>query len=87
MNTQYEMSYVYTPKHEVIAFVGVNKKDDGYRKTIDVEAIVQIGFLQGLQKLNYGSGKTIHRGTTYRRFTARNFQHIFFRISCGFLDK
>jgi hypothetical protein len=37
------------------------KKNDGCGKTTDSSAIVEIGFIQGPQKLNGGSGKKINR--------------------------
>jgi hypothetical protein len=39
------------------------------KETIDVGAIVEIGFAQGPWKLNDGSGKTNYMGTIDRGFT------------------
>jgi hypothetical protein len=37
--------------------LGSQKKNDGYRKIIDARGLYKIGFVQGPQKLNDGSGK------------------------------
>jgi hypothetical protein len=45
------------------------KKTDGCGKTIDAGSIAEIGSVQGPQKLDEGSGETMHPGTTDRGFT------------------
>jgi hypothetical protein len=45
------------------------KRNNGYGKTIDAGAIVEIGFAQEPQELNNGSGKTNYPGTIHRGFT------------------
>jgi hypothetical protein len=64
-----------------IVFVGGLKKNNGSRKTIDAGAIVEIGFAQGPQKLNDGSGKTNYPGRIDKGFTV--FDKLFHPESCS----
>jgi hypothetical protein len=49
--------------------LGVLKKNDGYGKNSTCKDLYKMGFVQGSQKLNTGSGKTIHFGTIDQGFT------------------
>jgi hypothetical protein len=48
---------------------GSEKETMDHGKKIDAGALVEIGFAQGPQKLNDGSGKTNYPGTIDRGFT------------------
>jgi hypothetical protein len=49
--------------------LGVLKKNDGCENVINSGPVVEIGIVQGPQKLDEGSGKMIHPGTVDQGFT------------------
>jgi hypothetical protein len=55
---------------------GVLQNNNGYKKTIDVGALVYTGLVLRQYKLNNGSGKTIHLGRTYQGFTVQANRNI-----------